>query len=212
MRQRQHYGGGYHLSLWWRATGWHYDNKCEGVVRIDWWVCMAQPNIVPHKVTKPIALLAVWFAALVIIVGIFLYAARMIDEPLWLKQILVISAILFVPLFVSMVYWLQTKYRPEMQEDPYYSEYLKRLGPVFRNFKPENIDTKIQRERAAAPLSNESWEEREKRRCKIYEDQKGLFLVHSWRPSKTPGQVADIVISLAQHGNGPLIEGKVKNF
>jgi hypothetical protein len=47
-------------------------------------------------------------------------------------------------------------------------------------------------------------------RIKKYEDQKGLFLVHAWRPSKIHGQVADIVIWLHQHGNGPLTEGKVK--
>ena len=43
-----------------------------------------------------------------------------------------------------------------------------------------------------------------------YENNRGLFLVHSWRPSRTPGQVADIVIWLHQHGGyGPLVDGKV---
>jgi len=34
-------------------------------------------------------------------------------------------------------------------------------------------------------------------------------LVHDWRPSTTPGQVADIIIWLQQHREGPLTRGEV---
>jgi hypothetical protein len=37
----------------------------------------------------------------------------------------------------------------------------------------------------------------------IYTNNRGLFLTHAWRPSTNPGQVADIVIRLAQHLDTP---------
>lgn len=57
---------------------------------------------------------------------------------------------------------------------------------------------------------DESWEERERRRVNIYEQNRGLFLAHTWQPSLKAGQVADIVIYLRQHGEGPLTQGIVK--
>ena len=50
----------------------------------------------------------------------------------------------------------------------------------------------------------------EKLRVQRYQDQKGLFLVHTWRPSMTPGQVADIVMWLHQHGESPLSKGEIE--
>ena len=46
-------------------------------------------------------------------------------------------------------------------------------------------------------------------RISRYQDNEGLFLVHTWRPSRTRGQVADILIQLHQHGAGPLTRGQV---
>ncbi|MFL5799603.1 MAG: pYEATS domain-containing protein [Actinomycetota bacterium] len=46
-----------------------------------------------------------------------------------------------------------------------------------------------------------------KRRDDIYQDDRNLFLVHTWhQPSRTPGQLADISIRLAEHKKqrGPL--------
>lgn len=85
---------------------------------------MENPKIQPDKITKPIQLLAVWFAGLVILVGLLLSAAKMITEPIWLVPLLVISAILIIPIFLYFVFLLQTKYRPQMQEDTFYSKYL----------------------------------------------------------------------------------------
>lgn len=85
---------------------------------------MENPKIQPDKITKPIQLLAVWFAGLVILVGLLLSAAKMITEPIWLIPLLVISAILIIPIFLYFVFLLQTKYRPQMQEDTFYSKYL----------------------------------------------------------------------------------------
>ncbi len=53
-----------------------------------------------HKITKPIQLMAVWFMALLLIESAFLTAAANISTPSWLAPTLVISAIVFVPLFL----------------------------------------------------------------------------------------------------------------
>lgn len=50
----------------------------------------------------------------------------------------------------------------------------------------------------------------EKFRISRYEQNQGIFLIHSANPSNVAGQVADIVISLYQHGNGPLDRGEVE--
>jgi hypothetical protein len=62
----------------------------------------------------------------------------------------------------------------------------------------------------AKPRGDQSWQEREADRVAIYQRNRGLFLVHRWQPSSTPGQVADIQIELRQHGEGPLTQGLVK--
>lgn len=85
---------------------------------------MDKPNIQPEKITKPIQLLAVWFAGLVLLVGLLLTGAKTITEPLWLVPVLAISSIVIIPIFLYFVFLLQTKYRPQMQEDTFYSEYL----------------------------------------------------------------------------------------
>jgi hypothetical protein len=56
----------------------------------------------------------------------------------------------------------------------------------------------------------------EYQRKEIYESNRGSFLVHTWRPSSEQGQVADIVIRLAEHldtRNRPslLQEGEIKS-
>ncbi|TOM08643.1 hypothetical protein CGH83_23420, partial [Vibrio parahaemolyticus] len=53
----------------------------------------------------------------------FLVAASNI-EIAWQSGLLVIAAVVNVPLFLSAVFLLQTKFRPELQEDSYYSSYL----------------------------------------------------------------------------------------
>jgi hypothetical protein len=53
--------------------------------------------------------------------------------------------------------------------------------------------------------------ELEEERTGAYREQRGLFLIHYWRPSDKPNQVADIVIRLHQHNLGPLSEGEVES-
>jgi hypothetical protein len=79
----------------------------------------------------------------------------------------------------------------------------------FVGFQAENLQPGKTISQASS--DTESWSDREKRRCGIYEKNRGLFLVHTWRPSQKPGQVADVVINIAQHGDGPLSAGKIKS-
>ncbi|MCJ7497244.1 MAG: hypothetical protein MUO78_03800 [candidate division Zixibacteria bacterium] len=172
---------------------------------------MTEPKIVPHKITKPIQLLAVWLAGLVLLVGAFLTAAKTITTPPWLSVMFGITAITIVPLFIILIFLMQTKFRIQLQDDPYYAEYLKRQETEFKDFHPENIISKSKRQFETIS-KNGSIEESEQERIKRYQHNQGLFLIHTWRPSRTPGQVADIAISLQQHEYGPLSEGKVKSI
>lgn len=88
---------------------------------------MIEPNkhgIDSSKVTKPIQLLAAWLIGLIVSNASFLAAASMIKEPTWASGLLVISTVANVPLFLVCLFLLQTKFRPEMQEDQYYAQYL----------------------------------------------------------------------------------------
>lgn len=85
---------------------------------------MSQQGIQPSAVTKPIQLLAAWLAGLVLIDGSFLTAASQITSPTWAGGALVAAAILNVPIFLALLFYMQTRFRPEMQEDSYYYKYL----------------------------------------------------------------------------------------
>jgi hypothetical protein len=92
---------------------------------------MDQPKIKPEKITKPIQLLAVWFAGLVLLVGLLLTGAKTITIPYWIPGLLTISAVIIIPLFLYFVFLLQTKFRPQMQEDSFYSTYLDRTTNTY---------------------------------------------------------------------------------
>src|SRR6266404_4995027 len=100
---------------------------------------MADPQIQPHRITKPIQLLAVWMTGLVLLVSSFLAAAGLLKEPHWLPPFLAIAAVALVPLFLGLLFLLQTKFRPQLQEDVYYSVWLASQAKVFENFAPENL-------------------------------------------------------------------------
>lgn len=95
--------------------------------------------------------------------------------------------------------------------------------PVFRGFQPQNTEIApsvikksgtLERLPSAGPpeltdaplVSN-----REAQRQARYTLNHGLFIVHTWRRSARRGQVADIIIRLVQHRDGPLTKGTVKN-
>lgn len=91
---------------------------------------MSEHRIEAHKITKPIQLLAAWLVGLAIIDIAFLTAASSIATPAWISGLLAIAAVVNVPIFVVSIFLLQTKFRPEMQEDSYYSDYLNNKSDV----------------------------------------------------------------------------------
>lgn len=103
---------------------------------------MTDPKIEPNKITKPIQLLAAWLAGLVLVNGAFLTAASLIYVPSWAPALLVVACVVNVPLFLISIFVLQTKFRPEMQEDEFYHKYLeKRFSTVTG--KSEVVETKV---------------------------------------------------------------------
>lgn len=85
---------------------------------------MTDHRINPEKVTKPIQLLAAWLVGLILVNASFLLAAQQITRPDWASSLLVIAAVVNVPIFIIALFLLQTKFRPQMQEDSYYAQYL----------------------------------------------------------------------------------------
>jgi hypothetical protein len=86
---------------------------------------MSEHHIAPEKVTKPIQLLAAWLVGLIAVNGSFLLGANHIATPPWAGAVLVIAAVANVPIFILALFLLQTKFRPQMQEDSYYAQYLR---------------------------------------------------------------------------------------
>jgi hypothetical protein len=98
-------------------------------------------RIEPHKVTKPIQLLAAWLVGLTVVDGAFLAAAAYIQKPDWVPGVLVCASVVNVPLFLISIFLLQTKFRPEMQEDSFYSKYLEtKTGNTRREVTAEALE------------------------------------------------------------------------
>jgi hypothetical protein len=100
-----------------------------------------EDRIQPDQVTKPIQLLAAWLVGLIAVDGSFLTAAGLLTRPVWAPSALVIAAVCNVPLFLISLFMLQTRFRPEMQEDSYYAKYLE-VQQTTR--KPENTVADVQ--------------------------------------------------------------------
>ncbi|MBW1297830.1 hypothetical protein [Aquimarina litoralis] len=104
---------------------------------------MSQNNIKPDKITKPIQLLAAWLLGLIILVGVLITAATLVKEPAWLPVFFSISAVLIIPVFLFLIFQLQTRYRPQMQEDQYYSEYLNQNTMTVESEANEELKNSI---------------------------------------------------------------------
>ncbi|MDP2715782.1 hypothetical protein [Rheinheimera sp.] len=99
---------------------------------------MSENNIKPEKITKPIQLLAAWLAGLFSIDSCFLIGAANLEQGSFESIALVVAAIVNVPIFLAAVFLLQTKFRPELQEDSYYSTYLsQKTNQTVKVTKPE---------------------------------------------------------------------------
>lgn len=86
---------------------------------------------------------------------------------------------------------------------PGITDFLLAYDAAFGTFQPQNIQRSSTTSPPIAQYPDE-WQRLEDMRVKFYQDNEGLFLVHRWKPSTIPGQVADISIMLAQHRDGPL--------
>jgi len=112
---------------------------------------MKEHQIEPHKVTKPIQLLAAWMVGLVVTNSSFLLASVKMEPHSWEKGALVIAAILNVPVFLIALFILQTRFRAELQEDTYYAEYLSKKTStaimvdkdIDKNIRIERIETQV---------------------------------------------------------------------
>lgn len=101
-------------------------------------------KIVPNKVTKPIQLLAAWLVGLVAVNGSFLGTAIALGASEWERSALIIAAILNVPFFLFSIFILQTKFRPELQEDSFYHQYLnKKNDTVVHVSRIDLLDSRI---------------------------------------------------------------------
>lgn len=172
---------------------------------------MRHLTIKPGEITKPIQIIAVWFIGLILLDGTLLTGAMYIKEPDWVTTVLVITLILTIPIFIGLIFLMPTRFRPEFLDDPHYVEWFKLQTEQFKDFKPETIQFLPTGPSRSVERIDDSWETREKQRIQHYEQNRGLFLVHTWRPSLIADEGADISINLVQHGEGPLTYGNVKS-
>ncbi|WP_449122854.1 hypothetical protein [Pseudomonas sp. MPG01] len=110
---------------------------------------MADQKIEPHRITKPIQLLGAWLVGLILTDSIFLTATLSFEAQSWERGALVIAAIINVPLFLGALFLLQTKFRPELQEDTYYHEYISKKSSAIlkidKNTVQDNRLSEIER-------------------------------------------------------------------
>lgn len=106
---------------------------------------MTDRHIEPHKVTKPIQLLAAWMVGLILTNSSFLLTATQFNPTEWERSALVIASIINVPLFLLALFVLQTRFRAELQEDTFYSEYLsKKSSSLVRLEKNVVQDSRLE--------------------------------------------------------------------
>ncbi|WP_430468856.1 hypothetical protein [Vreelandella titanicae] len=104
---------------------------------------MSEQKINPNQVTKPIQLLAAWLVGLILINGSFLGAAKVITLPSWAPGLLVIAAVINVPIFLSLIFFLQTRFRAELQEDTFYSKHLEKITGQWKE-RPKSNDALLE--------------------------------------------------------------------
>ena len=71
-------------------------------------------------IKKPIQVIGVLMFGLITTSTAFLTLSKYISEPLWLRTLLILSALIIVFVFLYCIFKLITKYRNEMLEDRYY--------------------------------------------------------------------------------------------
>ena len=128
---------------------------------------MTQPTIQPQTVTKPIQLLAAWLVGLILVDSAFLTAAAHVAAPEWAAGALVGAAIINVPLFLLFLFLMQTKFRPEMQEDTYYARYLELKSVETRQIDYVRVQPGIAEPKEVPSISVKSNRKRKKHTGKV---------------------------------------------
>lgn len=87
-----------------------------------------------QRLTIPIHLITVWVVGLMfltLISLIFVSTAGKITQPQlhWVAAMLAVAGVSFVPLFLLAIFLMQTIVRPNLQEDKYFSQWLRDSQP-----------------------------------------------------------------------------------
>ena len=135
------------------------------------------PNLNAHLVTHPIALIA--FGVLAMLILLFFGAP-------WYVVMFVVVCILVAGFAVLI------KYPQLRMEGEHLYNY--EIGD-FDNFEAEAIQSGTPEDSTQQDVD----EDIDTLRVKEYEQNRGLFLSHIWKPSKKQAQVADIIIRLVEH-------------
>ena len=122
--------------------------------------------------------------------GAFFGAASQLRHPRWASGALLIAAFVVTGTSVLAVFLLQTVFREKLLTDEHVMQLAIAKNQAFHGFEPVDAETY-----PGAPEDDP--------RATIYQQNRGLFLVHSWRPS-LDDKHKDVVIRLFQHRDGPL--------
>jgi pYEATS domain-containing protein involved in immunity len=128
-------------------------------------------NLTPHLVKNPLALIAFAVGAIVVL------AIATIWIPLWFALSLIAVVIVVVGIPVAFLLKNPERYTTMTKE--------------FEDFESEATQHE--------PPEKEPSSDLDALRDAEYKQNRGLFLTHSWRPSEKRGQVADVIIRLAEH-------------
>jgi hypothetical protein len=137
-----------------------------------------------RKIERPVQLLAGSLIGLLIIEAEFLTAANQSSDFL-ISRVLALFAPVFVLAWFYFLFSIFTKHRSAMMTDEQLIEYRR-----FEKFQPKAIQSTVPDLRPGS---------REAERQHVYDSTRGLFVIHSWRSSKTPGQLCDISINIQEH-------------
>ncbi len=74
-------------------------------------------KIEAHKITTPISLVASWLVALCFVIGSLLTAALAMPESSWMRGVLVVAVVVYIPGAFWFIYRMQTTHRDKLLAD-----------------------------------------------------------------------------------------------
>jgi hypothetical protein len=144
------------------------------------------PNFNVHLITHPISLIALGIVAVLVLAALWAVLPPMV----------VILLIVLVVVAVAAGIVVVIKYPELRMENEHLYNY---ATDQFRTFRGDVAQAPPSQAGAPEDTTEAADEELDSLRVKEYGDNRGLFLVHDWRPSRKQGQVADITIRLQEH-------------